>query len=176
MFKVGELIIYGNEGVCKVEAVGSENVPYAQVGRVYYSLTPLYREGKTHVPVDTTIRMRAVVSREQAKKIMKAIPSVEEEACREKNLRMLSERYEAWLNSFDCMDLVRLIKSVSQKRETVLQEGKKLGQIDERYLKLAEERLYGELAVALELPREEVKSHVERYVEGLQEAKRGKAS
>ena len=42
------------------------------------------------------------------------------------------------------------------KRRQMIERGKKLGLVDERYMKRAEEMLHGELAVALEMPREQV--------------------
>lgn len=40
MFQVGDLIIYGGEGVCRVEAVGPSPVRGSNPGRLYYTLAP----------------------------------------------------------------------------------------------------------------------------------------
>ena len=42
------------------------------------------------------------------------------------------------------------------KRRQMTERGKKLGLVDERYMKRAEEMLHGELAVALDMTREQV--------------------
>jgi len=48
-------------------------------------------------------------------------------------------------------------------------EGKKVTAVDEKYFHLAENSLYGELAIPLEMTKEEVKKYVVERVEQLQE-------
>lgn len=50
--------------------------------------------------------------------------------------------------------------SIYAKKQDAVRQQKKFGVTDEKYLKRAEELLFGELAVALELPREEVQSYI----------------
>lgn len=45
-----------------------------------------------------------------------------------------------------------------------MQNGKKPVQIDQRYMKRAEDFLYGELAVALDIPYESVNAYIEDSV------------
>ena len=51
------------------------------------------------------------------------------------------------------MELLRLIKSIHEKNRSATDNGRKPGKLDERYLRLAEDQLYGELCVALDLER-----------------------
>ena len=46
MYKEGDLIIYGGDGVCKVLSIGP--APFASLDqtRQYYTLAPLYRAGE----------------------------------------------------------------------------------------------------------------------------------
>lgn len=60
------MIIYGNEGVCRVEHIGPLEIRGAQRGVAYYTLVPLYRAGKIFAPVDTTVHTRPIMSREAA--------------------------------------------------------------------------------------------------------------
>ena len=66
MFAAGDLVVYGGEGVCRVERVGPSGMAYDDGGRLYYHLTPLYRSGTVLTPVDTGILMRPVITREAA--------------------------------------------------------------------------------------------------------------
>ena len=52
MFSVGEKIIYGENGVCTVEKIGSLPMDGAG-GKVYYHLTPLIGSGTYFAPVDS---------------------------------------------------------------------------------------------------------------------------
>lgn len=160
MFNIGDLIIYSGEGVCKVEEIGNPVIGGKIADRLYYTLSPLYRSGRVLAPVEGKVFMRPVISREDAMALIEAIPATEEEACEERNLRMLTEHYQARLQQYDPMELVRVIKSVQKKRDLALSRGKKLGQIDERFMHRAEEMLYGELAVALKIEKNQVVSFI----------------
>ena len=66
MFAAGDLVVYGGEGVCRVESIGPSGMDYDRIGRLYYHLAPLYRSGTVLTPVDTAVLMRPVMSREAA--------------------------------------------------------------------------------------------------------------
>jgi Transcriptional regulators, similar to M. xanthus CarD len=156
LYQAGDYIIYGSEGVCKVEAVGHPDVSMADANRMYYTLSPVYRGGCNYVPVDSKVFMRPVISRKEALALVEQATAIEMNHYENCNLREINDHYTAMLQSHDCKALVQLVKTVYQKRGMLLESGKKLGQIDERYMKRAEELLYGELAVALEMERDAV--------------------
>lgn len=156
MFNIGDLIIYSGEGVCRVEEIGNPVIGGKLSDRLYYTLLPMYRSGKVLAPVEGKVFMRPVISRDEAMTLIRSIPGAEAEVCEERNLRALTEHYQNRLQMYDPAELIRVIKSVTKKRELVRQRGKKLGQIDERFMHRAEEMLYGELAVALEIEKHQV--------------------
>ena len=53
MYEIGQLIVYGNEGVCRVEEIGTPKISGVDKHREYYTLAPIYREGKVFTPVDS---------------------------------------------------------------------------------------------------------------------------
>ncbi len=175
MFAVGELIFYGNEGVCRVEAIGVPPLPGVPGGREYYTLCPLYREEKIYIPVDTQVFMRPVISREEALALIARIPCLTAQVCEERNPRLRSEQYRASLRTHDCDDLVRLIKSVHGKQRAASQRGKKLGQAEEQFGKRAEELLHGELAVALGIEKDAVPAFIAAYLRENEAAQAGAA-
>ena len=65
MYNVGQYIIYGNDGVCKVEAIGPLDVHGVKKGVDYYTLIPLYQTGKIYAPVDTAKFNRPIMSRKR---------------------------------------------------------------------------------------------------------------
>ena len=168
MFEIGEYIVYGSEGVCQVEAVGPLDKPGTAKGKSYYTLAPLYREGKIYIPVDTSVFMRPVLSRAAAEALVRSIPDIRSETCKERNLRAVNEYYQHLLRSHSCADMVQLIKTAHQKREERSAHGSKPSQIDERYMKRAEDLLYGELAVSLGIPKDQVCAYIAGVVEGQQ--------
>lgn len=156
MYEIGQLIVYGNEGVCRVEEIGTPKISGVDKHRDYYTLAPIYREGKVFTPVDSKVFMRPVISREEALALIDRIPEMTAEVYENSNLRFLNEHYQHCIQNYTCADLLQLIKDVRAKRRQMIERGKKLGLVDERYMKRAEEMLHGELAVALEMPREQV--------------------
>ncbi len=165
MYSIGDLIIYGGEGVCRVEAVGPLALSDMKSDKLYYTLQPLYRTGTVFAPVEGKVFMRPVISKEEAEGLVRSIPDIREEHLEGRNLRMAGEHYQKLLESHDCADLVQLIKTIYVKQQTAQAAGRKGGQVDERYRKRAEDTLYGELAVALGIPKEDVEGYIRRTLE-----------
>ena len=65
MFAAGDLVVYGGEGVCRVEGVGAPSLPGMDKTRLYYTLSPLYRSGQVMTPVDTQVLMRPLLTAEE---------------------------------------------------------------------------------------------------------------
>lgn len=160
MYRPGDLVVYNGEGVCKIESVGSINMSGVSRDKVYYTIQPLYRDGKIYVPVDNGVYMRPVISPDQAHRLIKQLPGIKGEICDTNNLRMLNEHYQALLKSHDCEALFELIKAAYAKQKDNEAKGKKPGLVEERYLRRAEDILYGELAVALNIPKDTVCDYI----------------
>lgn len=161
MFETGDMIIYGGTGVCKVTAVaplaGSRG---AERKRLYYTLKPCYGTETIYAPVDTKVFMRKVITREEAEQLIDRIPELEPDICNERNMRLLSEHYKANLDTHCCEDLLQTVKAVYLKGVRAAEQKRKPGQVDQHFGKRAEELLYGELAVALDIPFEQVKPYI----------------
>lgn len=160
MFEAGQYIIYGTSGVCRVEAIDTPSFA-AGTNQLYYTLIPLYGTETIYIPVDSPVFMRPVISREQAEELVRQIPDIETDDPNTHSLRLLSEHYQAALQSHDCHDLVQLIKTVYAKSH---RGSHRISQIDQRYRKRAEELLHGELAVALGIPFSEVPGYIARSI------------
>ena len=164
MYQPGDLIVYGGEGVCRVEAIGPLKLSDMKSDKLYYTLQPVYRTGTVFAPVAGKVFMRPIISREQAEALVRSIPQVQEQHLDSRNLRATGEYYQKMLSSHDCADLVQLIKTIYCKQQTAQAAGRKGGQVDERYRKRAEETLYGELAVALDIPKDSVEDYIKEII------------
>lgn len=170
MYDIGALIVYGGEGVCRVEEIGVPKLTGVNKNRQYYTLKPLYREGTIYAPVDAKVFMRPVITKDEALKLIDRIPSIEPEIYENSNLRFLNEHYQTQLQNYSCEGLLKLIRSTQAKRELMISRGKKLGLVDERYMKRAEDMLHGEFAVALDIERGEVPEYIKNTLESGQPA------
>ena len=155
MFRPGELIVYGRTGVCRV--VGIEEAE----GRQYYCLQQLYLNCTIRTPVDCNkVAMRPVLSRSEAESLIDRIPAVAVRPVECRVQRELVNSYLASIHACDAAELLALTMSIYAKKQQALQEGKKPGAIDERFLKEGEGLLFGELAVSLGIPREAVPDYI----------------
>lgn len=152
MFKPGEIIVYGNTGVCRIMEITKPNLPGVDKEREYYLLSPLFQDGKIYSPVDNTkVFMRPVINKQQAEELIDMIPELQTKQISTTSSQQLSERYQEYFNTHNCTDLLELIMSIYAKKQHQLSQKHKVGQIDERYMRKAEDLLYGELAIALDI-------------------------
>lgn len=156
VFSVGELVIYGGEGVCRVERIGPSTLSCADPNREYYTLCPVFHTGEVTTPVDTRVLMRPVMTAQEAEEFLAALPAMLPEAPGELSQRAAREYYQAAVSSFDCCRMVALLKMLYAKREAARRSGKKISQLDERCSKRAEDHLYEELAAALGIEKNAV--------------------
>lgn len=154
MFGTGDVIVCGGSGVCIVEAVGEIPISGCE-GKTYYTLRPVYGSGVSYLPVDTNQFMRRVMTPEEANGLIDRIPGIKESGFADRSPRALKEHYGAYMKSHSAEELVTLIKEIYSKGT-----GRKLSRIEQQYMTQAEELLYGELAVALDIPRSEVVDYI----------------
>lgn len=163
MFQPGEKIIYSSSGVCTVMDIAVP--PFAgrdEQDRLYYKLQPLGSTETIYVPVDTSVFMRPIMTRAEAEALVARMPSIPEEVCSSHSIVMLRQQYDAILRDHNCETYVALVKGIYTKGHS----GKKLGQTDQRYMKRAEDMLYGELAAALDIAPAEVPDYIKKVIEG----------
>ena len=166
MYQVGERIIYGSNGVCVIDEIRMIEVPHSDEEKAYYIIKPIYQECKISVPVDTKVFMRPIISCDEARSLIDTIPQVDAQPYFNTALRQLQDYYEKKVNSHCCNELIELTVSLHRKKAQLLAQKRKFGAIDERYMKRAEDLLFGELSVALDIPKSEVRECV---VEKLQQ-------
>ena len=148
-------------GVCRVEAVETRVLPKGAGEAQFYVLMPIFQRCSVSTPIDNDkIPMRPVISREEAENLIDTIPDVRAEAYHNKVLRQLSEHYESIIKLYDCAKLIELLLSTYDKRRLCAQQKKKFGAMDERYMKRAEDMLFGEFAVALGIDKNEVPGYI----------------
>lgn len=161
MFKVGDLILYGNTGVCRVTDITTRDSSGADKDRLFYILSSLYQGGILSTPVNNTkIFMRPIISKQEAERLIDMIPTIRAEAYHNRVMRALTDHYETALKTYDCLELIKLTMSIYAKKQYMAQQKHKFGAIDERFMKRAEELLFGELAAALCIPKQSVPDYI----------------
>lgn len=162
MYHTGDLVIYGNTGVCRISDIKA--LDYMKTGneQPYYILTPLFQNCTISAPVNNPkVFMRPIISKEEAQQLIDEIPSIHAEAYHSHVLRQLTDHYEALLDTHDCRSLIELTMSIYTKKQFLLKQKKKFGAIDERFMKRAEDLLFGELSAALDIPRDRISEYIQ---------------
>jgi CarD family transcriptional regulator len=164
MYQIGQLVIYGGNGVCRVTGYEAPPYPHADKTQKYYRLEPLYQDGVIYTPVNTRVFIRPVISRIEAEKLIDMIPTIHAKAHFDGSVTQLSTYYESFFKSHNCEDLVHLVMSIYAKKQYVESTRKKFGQMDEKFMKRAEFLLNSELAVALNIPKDDVYDYISSRV------------
>lgn len=161
MYDIGTLVTYGRTGVCRVEQV------IRREGQDYYALKPLYQSCDIFAPVDSDkVFIRPIISREEVHRLIDALPEMKAEPYEGVALWDLSQHYQQAMASHDCGDLFALTKSLYAKRQETARRKRKFGAVDERFMKLGEELLFGELAAVLDIRPQEVPDYISRRLAG----------
>lgn len=160
MYQKGEYVVCGSKGVCGIEDITTLDISGVDKERKYYILKPLYMAGSTvYVPVDTEEdSLRAVITGEEARQLIHTIPRIDPITIT--NDKLLEQEYKSCMKATCCEEWIRIIKTIYLRKQQRLEAGRKVTAVDARYERLAEDNLYGELAVALKMPKESVEAYI----------------
>lgn len=158
MFKIGDFVVHGNNGVCKVEDIQTMD-GNGQEKRTYYTLIPLYSSGsKLFVPTDSKkVITRSVMTKKDVTELLKDWNSID--TLKVESDKQREEIYKKALRSCDSRQWVKLIKTSYQRNQMRMKNGKKATTSDERYLHMAQDHLFGELAIPLEMTKGEAEDY-----------------
>lgn len=79
MFEVGEYIMCGGHGVCRVTDITGNPIDKLDKKRKYYILEPIFEKSSTiYTPVDNEkVLMRRIMDEKDAKELISQIPKIE---------------------------------------------------------------------------------------------------
>ena len=163
MFNVGEFVVFGTDGVCMVENVGALEMEGVAKDKQYYTLTPVGKKGSNRIfaPVDgKRVVMRKVLTVEEARDFVESLDDIGRLKIPDERKR--EDTYKAVLQSCDHIKLTELIKEMYARRSERAAVGKKLPSVDERYFTAAENSLYSELGLSLNMEKDEIRSFMEK--------------
>lgn len=160
MFCIGEYIVYGTNGICRVESIGPS--PYDKTdSRTFYLLIPVKNpmSSTIYTPVDNDrVPMRRLMTEGEITALIAAMPEIEPLSVPVEKQRR--ELYRATIGTLKPEAYVQVIKTVHQRRETLAAARKHFPVTDLECERLAKHMLYSECAHVLGLDEEEM----ERYI------------
>lgn len=154
MIQSGDYIIYGSNGVCKVEDIGTVDKEGIPKDKNYYTLIPVYTRGnRIYTPVDNhKVVIRPVISKEEARSLIDTMAELKIIDITED--RRGEELIKEVLGKCDCFETAKIFKTLYYKRQIKTAQGKKQNIREDKYLNLAKESLVKEIALSLEMAKE----------------------
>ncbi len=157
MFRAGQLVIYGGNGVCRIEdIILRENALSGDLIKVY--VIRLSSGLTSYIPVDSNVFMRALISADEVRTVIGEFPSLETRSFSSTNSKALADQYRAIIARHDVREMLCLYKSLQHKTELARAAGKKPGAMDERFAAAALEQVIKEFSIVLECTSDDVLS------------------
>ena len=149
MYRAGDIIVYGNSGVCRVQEI--KKADFGMGERTYYVLRTLSEKasGTIFVPLDNAAlcaRMHPLLAPDEFKRIVREAQPFSGDAW-PSDSRTRTKRLKEILSSGDRLLLIQLVKTLVADRCG----GKKYTAADDAALQHAADMLYEEAALLFDL-------------------------
>lgn len=160
MYQVGEQVVYGIHGVCRVADQEERVIDRKRV--TYLALEPVGQEGARYlVPTHNAAAMaklRPMLSREEMEALMDSEEVRIDGWIRDENQR--KQAYREMSSTGDRVKLVQMLHSLYQHKAQQTALGRKCHLCDENFLRDAEKLLSGEVAIVMGLEPEQARQYI----------------
>ncbi len=160
MFCIGEYIVYGVNGICRVAGISPS--PYDKNDpRTFYHLVPVNNPmgSNIYTPVDNAfVPMRALMTREEIEKLIEKMPEIETLSVPVEKQRR--DIYRAAIGTLDPVGYVRVIKTVRERRAQLGAARKHFPITDLEYGRLARHLLCSECALVMGVSEDDADAYL----------------
>lgn len=160
MFTIGQKLVYKNSGLCVYEGVQDKILAGRSVS--YHVLTPCTKTNSTVlIPCDNpqlTQQMRPMMTQQQARELLDGAAQTPDEWLDKERER--TARFRGYLSEYDRSGLVRILRTLTHRRQQVEPLGRRLFAGDEKLLKEVQALLCCEIAESLSLTEDEILSRL----------------
>lgn len=160
MFQIGERVVYGFHGVCKVVDLEERVVDRKKV--VYMVLEPMGQgNAKFYIPTHNAVAMtkiKRILSREELEDLLQSDAVRNGSWIAEENLR--KQMYRELISKGERENLMQMVRCIYQYKAEQAAAGKRCHLCDDNFLRDAERLLTSEIAMILELDPEQAKQYL----------------
>ena len=160
MYQIGEFVVYGIQGVCRV--LGTEKQLVNRKRVEYLILEPITREkSRFYLPTQNPNaigKLCPVLTRKELNDLLDCAQINEDCWIKEESLR--KQRYRDLLSAADRISLMQMLRSLYRYQSELISNGKRIHQCDEYFLHDAERLLSSEIGLVMELSPEEAKQYL----------------
>ena len=166
LFQVGDMVCYGTTGACQIAS--HEERQLGDQKQNCFVLKPVFDKSMTIcVPEGNELlmaRMHPVMTKEEILALIRELPG-EDVKC-DPNPDMRKQYYNETLKKGDHRELLRMVKAIYNFRRARRAVGKRLSGFDENAMREAENMLYTEFALVLDIQPAEVVPFIRRELGG----------
>lgn len=166
MFQVGDMVCYGTTGACQIAS--HEVRQLGDQKQNCFVLKPVFDKSMTIcVPEGNELlmaRMHPVMTKEEILALIRELPS-EDVQC-DPNPDVRKQYYNETLKKGDHRELLRMVKAIYNFRRARRAVGKRLSGFDENAMREAENMLYTEFALVLDIQPADVVPFIRRELGG----------
>lgn len=160
MYQVGNQVVYGAHGVCRVVDQEERIVDRKRV--TYLVLEPVGQEGSRFLVPTHNASAMSKVKHILTKEMLEAMLGSEEVRAngwiQDENQR--KQTYRELLASGDRAKLMQMVRTLHRHKEEQAAAGRKVHMCDDNFLRDAEKLLLSEVSVVMELDQEQAKKYI----------------
>lgn len=160
MYNVGDHVVYGIHGVCRILSQEERTVERKKV--LYLVLEPLEKLGaRFYIPAQNQValsKLWPVLSRQELDDLLVSDAALQDPWVESENLR--KQRYRELINSGDRAALIGMIRSLYRHKESQIAAGKKFHMCDDNFLRDAEKMIKSEFSLVLQIPADQVQAYI----------------
>ena len=164
MAEKGSIIIYGNE-ICRVDDIAPKTV--GKITRDYYVLSPVYDTKNTiYVPADNqnlVAKMKRLLTQEEICAVIDAVQDNKAKWIEDDRARDV--RFKEIIEQGDRKEIIGMIAAIFEHKLEAEKQGKRLHSADEKLLGRAEKMIHEEIALVLNIEKEEVIPFITKRLE-----------
>ena len=162
MYQVGELVVYGMHGVCRVVSQEERLVDKKRLN--YLALEPVgHGDSRFLVPTQNAsamAKLQPVLSKKELEAMITSEDVKTGEWIRDENQR--KQTYRELIGSGDRKRLMRMVHTLYRHKANQIALGKKNHRCDENFLHDAEKLLIGEISIVLHLEPEQARAYIHK--------------
>lgn len=160
MYQVGDQVVYGIHGVCRVADQEQRKIDRKMV--TYLVLEPVGQEGSRFlVPTHNAAAMgklTPMLTKAQLEALLEAPEGMESSWIPDENHR--KQTYRELIGSGDRTKLIRMLRTLYRHKRHLAQTGKRCHLCDDNFLRDAERLLVNETAIVLETDQDQARAYL----------------
>lgn len=164
MYQVGDQVVYGIHGVCRVMDMEERTVDRKRVS--YLALEPVGQVGSRYlVPTQNAAAMsklRKMLSREELEAMLDSPDVLADGWIADENLR--KQTYRDLISSGDRVKLMCMVRTLYRHKAAQAAAGRKCHLCDENFLRDAEKLLTSEVALVLGMDYDQARDYLKEHL------------